>query len=110
LLVGLHLGFSGFYYFEVTHFCLGIPNGLERRRSRLQKCQGVAGSGELLKSGQGADDLGISLYQVRGSREHSAAAQPTAGVSGDVFAYCTLVLDFQSFNEVTIPKRSISEG
>jgi hypothetical protein len=57
------------------------------RRSRLGKVQGVAGSGEFKVRGKAQTTFGRVNHPIRGSREDSAAAQPTTGVSGDVSAY-----------------------
>jgi hypothetical protein len=62
-----------------------------------RKVPGGAGSGELLKSGQGADDLGVSMTMFGVLERTSAAAQSTAGSVRRRICVLRLVLDFQSF-------------
>ena len=96
MLVGLHLGVLGLCYFKVPT----LPRDSQWTGTGVAaacgSARGGAGSGELLKSGQGADDLGTFNHQSPGGfREDSAAAQPTTGVSGDV-CVLRMVLDFKS--------------
>jgi hypothetical protein len=78
LLVGLHLGGARALLFQGTHFCLGIPNGLGRRRSRLRKCQGGCGIGRIVRvQAKAQTTLACSVTQIRGgSREDLLHSPP----------------------------------